>query len=173
MKERRDVVTLHGNPLTLLGPELKPGDKAPAFRLVDNGWKEATLADFAGKVLLLSVVPSLDTPVCGLQTRRFKEEAEKLPEAVEVVTVSRDLPFAQKRFCELVEMGRAKVLSDHLHREFGPAYGILVKEMELLARAIFVVGKDGKIVHIQVVPEIAEHPDYDAALEAARKAAAE
>jgi thioredoxin-dependent peroxiredoxin len=170
-QERTGIITFGGNPLTLLGPELAVGDVAPEFTVVDGEFKPVKSADFAGKVLLISAVPSLDTPVCQLQTKRFNSEAEKLPAGIEVLTISEDLPFAQARFCGAEEISKVKVLSDHVSRGFGLSWGLLIKELSLLARAVAVVGTDGKLVHFQVVPEITEHPDYDAALAAAREAA--
>ncbi len=168
--ERKGVVTIHGNPLTLLGPELKVGDKAPAFEVVDGEFKPVRSADFAGKVMLISAVPSLDTPVCSLQTKRFNEEAAKLPKNVAVLTVSQDLPFAQSRFCAAEKVGGIKVLSDHVSRSFGLGWGVLIKENGLLARSVWVVGRDGKIAYVQTVPELTHEPDYSAALTAARRA---
>jgi thiol peroxidase len=168
--ERKGIVTMKGEPLTLLGPKLSVGDAAPDFRVVDAGFQPVKLSDFKGQPLLISAVPSLDTTVCSLQTKRFNEEAAKLA-GVQVLTISQDLPFAQKRFCEAEKIGNIRVLSDHVHREFGLHYGVLIKENALLARGIFVVGKDGKLRHVEIVPELTQHPDYDAALRAARAAA--
>lgn len=168
MQERTGIVTLHGNPMTLLGPALKVGDSAPDFTLLDGALKPVTLKGFAGKVKLLSVVPSLDTPICELQTKRFHAEAAKLPANVEVLTVSMDLPFAQSRFCTTHGIEKIRVLSDFHDANFGLAYGLLIKEVRLLARAIFVVDAADRIKYLQVVPEVGEHPDYDAALAAAR-----
>ena len=171
VEERTGVVTLKGNPVTLLGPDIRVGDAAPDFRTVDADFQAVGLADFRGKVCLLSAVPSLDTPVCSVQTKRFNEEAATLPDDVVIVTISMDLPFAQKRFCEAEKVDRIRVLSDHVWREFGLGYGVLIKDMGLLARSVFVVGKDGRLLYKQIVAEATEHPDYDAALAAARNAA--
>lgn len=168
MEERKGIVTLKGNPMTLLGPALKPGDAAPPFTLADGALSPVRLEDFRGKVKLISVVPSLDTPICELQTKRFHEEAAKLPESVAVLTISMDLPFAQSRFCTTHGIGRIRVLSDYRDGSFGLAYGVLIKEVRLLARAIFVVGTDDRIRYLQIVPEVATHPDYEASLAAVR-----
>jgi len=167
-EERTGVVTLQGNPLTLLGPDLKVGDVAPEFRVVDAAFAEVKLSDFRGKTILISAVPSLDTPVCSLQTKRFNEEAERLSDTVAVLTVSQDLPFAQARFCGAENIRKIKVLSDHVHREFGLRFGVLIKENALLARSVWVIGTDGKVGYRQVVPELTDEPDYDAALAAVR-----
>jgi thioredoxin-dependent peroxiredoxin len=168
--ERKSIVTTKGKPLTLLGPELHVGDPAPGFRVVDGAFQPVRLADFAGRAVLISAVPSLDTGVCALQTKRFNDEVASLPSDVIVLTVSMDLPFAQKRFCEFEKIDRVRVLSDHVWREFGAGYGILIKDLGLLARSVFVVGKNGRIVYRQIVPEMTEQPDYEAALEALRTA---
>lgn len=167
--ERPGAVTFKGQPMTLVGPELKPGDKAPDFTIIDQSLQPVSLKDYAGKVILLSVVPSLDTGICSAQTKRFNEEAAKLPEDVAVLTVSMDLPFAQARFCGAENIDRVKVLSDHRDASFAQAYGTLVQELRLECRAIFVIDRDGVIRYVEYVPEIASHPNYDAALEAVRK----
>ncbi len=167
MSERKGVITFKGGPLTLIGPELKVGDTAPNFKLLNNSLGEVTLDNFKGKTLLISVAPSLDTPVCSLQTQRFNKELPSLPASVEVITVSADLPFAQGRFCG-AENIKMMTLSDHRDMAFGDAYGTHIKELRLDTRAIFVVGKDGKIKHVEIVKEVTEHPNYDAALAAAK-----
>jgi len=169
-KERPGAVTMRGNPLTLVGPELKAGEKAPAFKALDGSLKEVGLDASKGKTRIFSVVPSLDTPVCDMQTRRFNEEAGKLGDAVVVYTISADLPFAQKRWCGAAGANNVHTLSDHRDMSFGDAFGTHVKEPRLDARAVFVVDPSDKIVHAEYVKEIAEHPNYDAALAAARKA---
>jgi thiol peroxidase len=166
--ERPGAVTFKGQPLTLVGPELKPGDKAPDFTIIDQSLQPASLKDYAGKVILLSVVPSLDTSICSAQTKRFNEEAAQLPEDVAILTVSMDLPFAQARFCGAENIDRVKVLSDHRDASFAQAYGTLVKELRLESRAIFVIDRDGTIRYVEYVPEIASHPNYDAALHAVK-----
>ena len=171
-KERTGLVAMRGAPLTLLGEAVKVGDVAPDFRVVDAKFQPVKLSDFKGEVCLISAVPSLDTSVCALQTKRFNEEITKLPAGVAAMTISQDLPFAQKRFCESEKVERIMVLSDHVWREFGLKYGVLVKDMGLEARSVFVVGKDGRISYMQIVAELANQPDYDAALNAVRAAAA-
>lgn len=171
MQERNGEVTFKGNPLTLLGPEIKVGQVAPDFTVVDNDFNPVKLSDFAGRVVLVSAVPSLDTPVCSVQTKRFNEEAAKLAEEITVLTVSEDLPFAQGQFCGNKNVTGHKVLSDSVQRQFGQEYGLLIKGMMILARAVFVVGKSGRVVYRQIVAELSEEPDYDAALQAARVAA--
>lgn len=167
MAERKGVITFKGGPLTLIGPELKVGDTAPNFKLLNNSLGEVTLDNYKGKTLIISVAPSLDTPVCSLQTQRFNKEIPSLPAGVEVVTVSADLPFAQGRFCG-AEGIKMTTLSDHRDMAFGDAYGTHIKELRLEARAVFVVGKDGKIKHVEIVKEVTEHPNYDEALKVAK-----
>jgi thiol peroxidase len=167
MAERKGVITFKGGPLTLIGPELKVGDAAPNFKLLNNSLGEVTLDNYKGKTLIISVAPSLDTPVCSLQTQRFNKEIPSLPAGVEVVTVSADLPFAQGRFCG-AEGIKMTTLSDHRDMAFGDAYGTHIKELRLEARAVFVVGKDGKIKHVEIVKEVTEHPNYDEALKVAK-----
>jgi len=165
--ERRGATTLKGNPLTLIGPELKPGDKAPDFTLVDTALKPVTLKDTGSQVRIVSVVPSLDTPVCDAQTKRFNEEAAKLS-GVEILTVSMDLPFAQKRWCGQFGVDKVRMLSDHKDGSFGSSYGTLIKELRIESRAIFVLDPDNKIRHAEYVKEVGDFPNYDAALAAAR-----
>jgi thiol peroxidase len=167
MQERKGVVTFKGGPLTLLGPDIKVGDTAPNFKVLTNGLQEVTLDNYKGKTLILSVAPSLDTGVCAAQTHRFNKEAANLPASVEVLTISADLPFAQGRFCG-AENIKIQTLSDHRDMSFGDAYGTHIKELRLEARALFVVGKDGKIKHVEYVKEATDHPDYDKALAAAK-----
>jgi len=169
MNERSGIITFKGNPFTLLGPELKVGDKAPDFAVVDNGLAPVSLASSAGKIRIISSVPSLDTPVCDTETRRFNQEAAGLPGDVVVLTISLDLPFAQKRWCGAAGIDKVTTLSDYRERSFGQNYGVLIKELLLLARAIFVVDAQGVIRYIQIVPEVTSEPDY-AAVTAAAKA---
>jgi thiol peroxidase len=165
--ERAGATTLMGNPKTLVGPELKAGDKAPDFTALDNSLKPVTLSETGHKTRIFSVVPSLDTPVCDMQTKRFNEEAGKLKD-VDIYTVSMDLPFAQKRFCNSFALDNVKMLSDHKDASFGEAYGTLIKDMRILSRAIFVVGSDNKLKYVEYVPEVSQHPNYEAALAAAK-----
>jgi len=169
--ERAGATTLRGNPLTLVGPELKPGDTAPDFETVDGSLKAVTLKDTGSGVRIISVVPSLDTPVCDAQTKRFNEEAAKMP-GVDIITVSMDLPFAQKRWCGAFGVDKVKMLSDHKEGSFGSHYGTLIKELRIESRAIFVIGADNTIRHAEYVKEVADHPNYEAALAAARTAGA-
>ena len=166
MQERKGVITFKGNPMTLLGPEIKVGDKAPDFRVVDTGLAPVTLADFKGKVKIISAVPSLDTPTCDTETRRFNQEAAKLPGNVVVLTVSLDLPFAQKRWCAAAGIDKVKTLSDYQDRSFASAYGVLIKELKLLSRSIFVVDGSDTVRYVQHVKEVAQEPDYAAVLAA-------
>jgi thioredoxin-dependent peroxiredoxin len=167
MQERKGVITFKGGPLTLIGPEIKVGDKAPNFKVLTNSLGEVTLDNFKGKTLILSVAPSLDTGVCAEQTRRFNKEVASLPASVEVLTISADLPFAQSRFCG-AENIKIQTFSDHREMSFGDAYGTHIKELRLEARALFVVGKDGKIKHVEYVKEVTTEPDYGKALAAAK-----
>src|SRR5438309_1002374 len=154
--------TLTGSPLTLAGHELKPRDKAPDFTLVDNSLKPVTLKDTRNSVRIISVVPSLDTPVCDAQTKRFNEEAAKLP-GVDILTLSMDLPFAQKRWCGAFGVDKVKMLSDHKNGSFGANYGTLIKELRIHSRAIFVLDQNNKITHAEYVKEVADHPNYETA----------
>ena len=168
--ERLGAATLKGNPLTLVGPELKEGDKAPDFDMVDNSLNPVNLGKTGNAIRIFSVVPSLDTPVCDAQTKRFNDETAKLP-GVEIYTVSMDLPFGQKRWCGAFGVDKVKMLSDHRNASFGVAYGTLIKELRIESRAIFVVGKDNVIRYVEYVKEVADFPDYQGALEAARSLA--
>lgn len=163
-QERKGAVTFKGNPLTLVGPEIRAGSQAPDFQVLAGDLSPVTLASFKGKTKLVSVVPSLDTPVCDQQTRRFNQEAAKMPGDIAVLTVSMDLPFAQGRFCSTAGIDKVKVLSDHRDGSFGEAYGVLIKELRLLTRAIFVIDPADKVQYVEYVKEITNHPNYEAAL---------
>ena len=167
--ERPGATTLRGDPKTLIGPELKPGDPAPDFEVVDSSLKPVSLAGTGEQVRIFSVIPSLDTPVCDAQTKRFNEEAAKLPH-VDIFTVSMDLPFAQKRWCGAFGVDKVKMLSDHKDGSFGSHYGTLIKELRIESRAIFVVDKNNTIKHAEYVKEVADFPNYESALAAARAA---
>jgi thiol peroxidase len=168
-QERTGAATFKGNPLTLIGPELKPGDKAPDFKLNKTLGEQVSLADYAGKVKLISVVPSLDTGVCDAQTRRFNEEAGKLGDNVVILTVSVDLPFAQARWCGAAGVDKVVTLSDYKDRAFGQAYGVFIKEFALDMRSIFVIDQNDTIRYVEYVKEMTEHPNYETALDAVRK----
>ena len=165
-------VTMHGNPVPLAGEALKVGDKAPDFVLQqksDAGLVDVTLADFSGKTVIISVVPSLDTSVCALQTKTFNQRAAALPDNVAILTVSTDLPFAQARFCGAEGVDKLQSASDHRDVNFGKAYGVLIADgplSRILARSIFVIGPDGILKHVEYVADIASEPDYNAALAA-------
>jgi thioredoxin-dependent peroxiredoxin len=167
--ERQGVVTFAGNPLTLVGPALKTGDRAPDATLLDKELKDVNINRFPGKVKVISVTPSLDPPVCDLQARRFNQEAGALGSGVDVLNVSMDLPFALARFCASAGIEAVTLLSDHRDASFGNAYGVLIKELRLLTRAIFVVDAAGVIRYIEIVPEITKEPDYAKAIEAVKK----
>ena len=167
--ERKGVVTVSGNTVTLVGPELKVGDKAPTFIVLDKDLKEVSLKDFTGKIKLISVTPSLDTPVCDIQARRFNQTAAALPDDVIVLNISMDLPFAIARFCTNAGIDKIKVLSDHKYASFGNAYGVLIKELRLLARSIFIIDRDEIIKYIEIVHEITSHPDYEKAIEMVKR----
>ncbi len=169
MKERVGVTTMKGNPLTLLGDEIKVGQSAPDCTLVANDLSEVKLSSFKGKKLMISVVPSLDTPVCDIQTKKFNTEAAKLGPDVLILTISMDLPFAQKRWCAAAGVNQVKTLSDHRDAAFGTAYGMLIKGLRLLARGIFVVDSKGVVQYVELVKEVTTEPNYAAALEAVKK----
>lgn len=167
--ERSGVITFQGSPLTLIGPALRAGERAPGFSVLDAELKPVSLKDFAGKTKIISVTPSLDTPVCDLQLRRFNAEAAKMPGDRAVLNISMDLPFAVARFCTSAGIDKVKALSDHREASFGAAYGVLIKELRLLARSIFIIDKNDVIQYVEIVPDITNHPDYDKALSAAEK----
>jgi len=168
MKVSTREVTMHGNPLTLLGTSLSVGDKAPDFNVLDNDLKPVNLSAYAGKTLVITSVPSLDTPVCAMETRKFNVEAGNLGEDVAVLTVSMDLPFAQKRWCAAEGIENVKTLSDHRDASLGMAYGVLIKELRLLARTVFIVDKNQIIRYIQFVDEVTNEPNYEEVLNALR-----
>ena len=167
--ERKGIVTVKGNPVTLIGSEVKVGDKATDFTVVDGDLKDIRLKDFAGKMKMISVSASLDTPVCDTQARRFNQEAAKLPEDVVILNITMDLPFAISRFCTTAGIDKVHAYSDHREASFGNAYGVLIKELRLLARSIFIIDKNDVIRYIEIVPELTNHPDYDKALGALKK----
>jgi thioredoxin-dependent peroxiredoxin len=169
MQERTGMITFQGNPLTLLGRELKVGDPAPDFEILNNDLQPVRISPFRGKVLVIASVPSLDTPVCDMETRRFNMEASKLGDAVQILTVSMDLPFAQKRWCGAAGIEKLITLSDHREAAFGQLYGVLIKELRLLARAVFVVDREGTVRYIQIVKELTQEPDYEEVLAAVKK----
>ncbi|QTA79893.1 Thiol peroxidase [Desulfonema limicola] len=169
MEERNNIVTMKGNPVTLLGKELKPGDNAPDAELLKNDLSVVKLSSYKGKVCIISSVPSLDTPVCDMETRRFNTEAGRLSDNVSILTISTDLPFAQKRWCGAAGVDKLTTLSDHRTVEFGQAYGVLIKDMRLLARAVFVVDPQGVVQYVQIVREIGEEPDYNSVIDAVKK----
>ncbi|MGC3971971.1 MAG: thiol peroxidase [Pirellulales bacterium] len=168
---RSGAVTFKGNPLTLAGEAVQVGKAAPDFKLAyyEGGLKEMTPADFKGKPTVISVVPSLDTPVCQIQTKKFNEELGKLGDKINAVTVSVDLPFAMNRFCGAENIKNLKSLSDYKDRNFGKNWGMLIEELQLLARGTFVLDKDGTVVYAEQVKEVAEEPNYDASLAAVKK----
>jgi thiol peroxidase len=167
-QERTGVATLKGNPITLIGPELKAGDTAPDFKVNKDLMTEVSLADYAGKVKLISVVPSLDTGVCDAQTRRFNTEAATLGDNVVILTISVDLPFAQSRWCGAAGIDKVITLSDYKTKSFGQEYGVLIKELQLDMRSIFVLDANNKITYVEYLKEMTEHPNYDAAIAAVK-----
>jgi thiol peroxidase len=169
MNERKGIVTMKGKPVTLTGTPVKVGQKAPDFEVVANDLSTVKLSSFAGKTCIIASVPSLDTSVCDIETRRFNEEAGKLGGDVVVLTISMDLPFAQKRWCGAAGIKNVQTLSDYRDASFGKAYGVLIKELRLLARAVFVADKAGVVRYVQIVPEIATEPDYNAVLKAVKE----
>lgn len=164
--ERKNVVTLKGNPVTLLGDEIKVGGKAPDFKALTYDLVEKGLGDFKGKIKLIASVPSLDTPICDLQIKRFNDEASNISKDVVIVFISMDLPFAQKRFCQEFKINKIKTLSDHRDADFGLKYGVLIKDLRLLSRAIFLIDKDDAVRYVEYVKEIGTPPDYEGALNA-------
>ena len=171
MKERYGLITMKGNPLTLIGNEVKVGEKAPDFTVLANDLSSVSLSSYQGKICVLSSVPSLDTPVCDLETRRFNEEASRLGTEILILTISMDLPFAQKRWCAAAGVSKVQTLSDHREASFGTSFGVLIKELRLLARAVFIVDRQGTLQYIQLVKELTKEPDYEAILDSLRKLA--
>lgn len=169
MEEHSAAVTMHGNPLTLMGTVLNVGDTVPDIEVLDNDLNAVKLSAFKGKICVISAVPSLDTPTCDVETRRFNETAGQLGDDVVILTLSTDLPFAQKRWCGAAGVDKVVTLSDHREAVFGSAFGVLIKELRLLARSIFVADRKGVIQYIQHVKELSEEPDYDAVIEAVKK----
>ena len=169
MEERTGIVMMKGKPVTLVGQAVKVGQKAPDFEVTANDLSPVKFSSFAGKVCIIASVPSLDTSVCDLETRKFNEKAGQLGGDVVVLTISMDLPFAQKRWCGAAGIKNVQTLSDHRDASFGRAYGVLIKDLRLLARAVFVVDKKGVVRYLQIVPEIATEPDYDAVLKAVKE----
>lgn len=162
-------VTFNQDPVTLSGTEVKAGDSAPDFTVLSNDLKEVSLGDYDGKVKLIATVPSIDTGVCSEETKRFNEEADKI-DNVQVLTVSMDLPFAQTRWCAANNVKNLDTLSDHRDADLGNKYGVLIKELRLLARAVFVVDSNNKVTYVEYVDEVTNYPDFDAAISAAKKA---
>lgn len=168
MMKRKDIVTMGGSPITLLGNEIKVGDKAPNFTVLTNDLEPYTLEDVGDKIKIISIVPSLDTGVCELQTIRFNQEASKLGDVV-ILTLSVDLPFAQKRFCGAQGINKVITLSDHKDLSFGMNYGFVIEEHRLLSRGIVVLDKDNIVKYVEYVKEVKEHPNYDLAISEAKK----
>ena len=166
--ERTGVITFKGNGMTLVGHPVKVGDKAPDFTVLDQGLAPRSLKDFAGKIKVISVTPSLDTGVCDAQLRRFNAAAAGLGDQVALINVSMDLPFAIGRFCSTAGIDKAVTVSDHRDASFGTAYGVLIKELRLLTRAVFVIDAQDVVRHVEVVPEVTTHPDYDKAIAAVK-----
>lgn len=164
LTQTQNLVKAGNKFVTLLGNQVNVGEQAPSFKVVDGNFAQVKLTDFKNKTLLISVVPSLDTGVCSLQTKRFNEEVANLPQNISILTISNDLPFAQKRFCKAENITAVKVLSDAVWRDFGSNYGLLIKDMGLLTRAIFIIDSSGKIAYKELVANISNHPDYDTAL---------
>jgi thiol peroxidase len=160
MGERIGMVTMKGNPITLVGDEVNVGQKAPDFVAIDHNLAPVKFSSYRGKICILASVPSLDTPVCATETRKFNEEASRLSPDIVILTISMDLPFAQKRWCGAEGITRVQTLSDHRDASFGTSYGVLIKELRLLARAVFLVDQKGVLQHVQLVKEIASEPNY-------------
>ncbi len=173
MRERAGLVTMRGNPVTLQGEEIKVGNPAPDFVVLANDLKPVQFSSFQGKICVISSVPSLDTPVCHASTVRFNQEASRLDPGVEILIISMDLPFAQKRWCTATGVREVNTLSDHRDGSFGTAYGVLIKDLRLLARAVFVIDRGGIVQYVELVKEIAEEPDFEAVLGVVKKLASQ
>ena len=169
MEEKAGIITMKGNPLTLVGKQPKVGEHAPDFEVLDNDLSPVRLSSFRGKVCVIASVPSLDTPICDMETRRVNEETGILGPDVVILTISMDLPFAQKRWCGASGVDKVITLSDHLSASFGEAYGVLIKELRLLGRAVFIVDGDGVVQYVQIVKELTTEPDYEDVLGALKK----
>lgn len=169
MTERNNLIKIGGNPVTLVGNEVHVGDTAPDFTTLNNEFSPVKFSDFKGKTNIIVSVLSIDTKTCDLETKRFNQEAGKLGDDVNVLTISMDLPPAQARWCGAADVKNVTMLSDFRDKEFGENYGLLIKENGLLARAIFIVDKDGKVQYIQYVEEASKEPDYTTALDAVKK----
>jgi len=166
MVERKEAVTLHGNPMTLIGKEIKAGDKSPDFMVLNQELKEVSSTEFSDKIKVIVSVPSLDTPVCDLEIKRFNEEAIRLSDDVVIISISMDLPFAQKRFCQANSIENVKVFSDYRDHDFANKFGVLIKELGLLSRAVFVIDKEDKVRYIEIIKEISDSPNYGDLLQA-------
>ena len=171
LPERLSKVKAGSQQIILLGTEAETGKAATNFKVVDNNFKTVSLSDFKGKTVLISVVPSIDTGTCSLQTKRFNQEVANLPQDLILLTISTDLPFAQKRYCQQEQVDKLTVLSDAVWRDFGSNYGLLIKDMGILARAVLIIDAKGELAYQQLVPELAQEPDYNAALEALKRIA--
>jgi thiol peroxidase len=169
MEERHGLITMMGNPLTLIGNEVKVGEKSPDFTALDHALSPVQFSSYRGKICILSAVPSLDTPVCDIETRKFNEEASRLGSDIVILTLSMDLPFAQKRWCAAAGVNKVQTLSDHRDASFGTSFGVLIKELRLLARAVFLIDRQGTLQYIQLVKELTKEPDYEAILGALKK----
>jgi len=169
MQERPGLITMRGNPLTLVGNEVKKGEVAPDFMVLDNSLTPIKFSSYRNRLCIISSVPSLDTPICDIETRKFNEEASKLGEKIQILTISMDLPFAQKRWCGAAGVNKIQTLSDHRDAQFGIAYGVLIKELRLLARAVFLVDHKGILQYTQLVKEISNEPNYDEIWNALKK----
>jgi thiol peroxidase len=169
MERNKEKVTFQGNPVTLVGSEIKAGNKAPDFTVLNNELKPVNMSDYDGKIKILSIFPSVDTGVCSKQNHRFNEEASKLTDDIVILAISNDLPFALSRFCGAEGIDKVITLSDHKDLDFGMKYGFLIEEMRLLARGVVVVDKDNTVKHVEYVPEIGQEPDYDTAIKTAKE----